>query len=145
MLGPGWRGWHHHFRGKRGWLRPLILAMLSQRPMNGIEIMDAIYEYTGRAWRPSPGSVYPMLAELAEEGLIRRRDDGRYELTDEGRELARLVAAPLAPAPGDPLDALRGAVDELERLASEDPSYLRSRAAEIAALADRLRRLAGQG
>jgi DNA-binding PadR family transcriptional regulator len=62
----------------------LIMSMLSSSPKNGVEIMNEI-EFTTRGWwRPSPGSVYPVLEQLANEGLIKKREDGRYELTSKG-------------------------------------------------------------
>ena len=47
--------------------------------------MDQV-EQQSMGWRPSPGSVYPLLEELAHEGLISRRPDGRYEVTSKGKE-----------------------------------------------------------
>jgi len=43
--------------------------------------MDGIEAMTRGWWRPSPGSVYPLLERMAGEGTIRKRDDGKYELT----------------------------------------------------------------
>ena len=47
--------------------------------------MDQVEQMT-LGWRPSPGSVYPLLEELTAEGLIQQRGDGRYEATAKGRE-----------------------------------------------------------
>ena len=58
-----------------------------KEPKNGAEIMDAMESTSRGWWRPSPGSVYPMLQQLKDEGLVKRRDeDGRYEITPQGRE-----------------------------------------------------------
>lgn len=57
-----------------------ILSLLNISPKNGAEIMDEIETASQGWWRPSPGSVYPLLEELAKEGIIRKRGDGRYEL-----------------------------------------------------------------
>ena len=78
------------FRGfgmfrKRG-LRPWVLNILRRSPKNGAEIMDEIENMSQGWWRPSPGSVYPMLEEMAQDGLIRKREDGRYELTTKAKE-----------------------------------------------------------
>ena len=62
--------------------------MLAERPMHGYELISELEERTGGRWRPSPGSVYPTLAQLEDEGLVRAVDDDgkkRYELTDAGR------------------------------------------------------------
>jgi DNA-binding PadR family transcriptional regulator len=72
----------HRRRGLRMW----ILSMLARTPKNGAEIMDAIEEMSQGWWRPSPGSIYPLLEELLREGLIQKKDDGRYELTAKTRE-----------------------------------------------------------
>ena len=69
-------------------LRASVLRMLSERPMHGYEIIAELEERTGGRWKPSPGSVYPTLAHLEDEGLVVSTDDEgrkRYELTDAGR------------------------------------------------------------
>jgi len=76
----------------KGLLRYRVLEMLSQKPMSGSEIMDRIEEETRGAWRPSPGSIYPLLTWLHEKGFVKAlpRDEGgvkRYELTEKGRKL----------------------------------------------------------
>jgi DNA-binding PadR family transcriptional regulator len=59
----------------------MVVSLLSSSPKNGVEIMDGIEAMTRGWWRPSPGSVYPLLERMKSEGTIRKRDDGRYELT----------------------------------------------------------------
>lgn len=71
--------------GGYGGLKTLVLYTLNEQPKNGAEIMDAIETMSFGHWKPSPGSIYPLLKKaMAEENLIRKRDDGRYELTPEG-------------------------------------------------------------
>jgi len=75
----------------KGMLRHITLNILKQEPMSGSELTEQILDYTD--WRPSPGSMYPLLASLQEEGLIMPYEDEdttlkRFALTDEG---ARLV------------------------------------------------------
>ncbi|TMP98712.1 MAG: PadR family transcriptional regulator, partial [Thaumarchaeota archaeon] len=70
---------------KRG-LRMLILSMLSNSPKNGIEIMNEIEAATRGWWRPSPGSIYPLMKDLIGEGLVKRTEDEKYELTDKASE-----------------------------------------------------------
>jgi DNA-binding PadR family transcriptional regulator len=76
-------------RARRGDVRAAALALLAEQPMNGYQIIQEISERSGGVWRPSPGSVYPALQQLEDEGLIRAEagDGGRraYQLTDEGR------------------------------------------------------------
>jgi DNA-binding PadR family transcriptional regulator len=76
-------------RGRRGDVRAAILALLVDRPMHGYEMIQQISERSGGYWRPSPGSVYPTLQLLADEGLIVSSDGSGsrrlFELTDEGR------------------------------------------------------------
>jgi DNA-binding PadR family transcriptional regulator len=83
---------------RRGEIRPLILATLQSRPMHGYEIIQELEAQSGGRWRPSAGSVYPTLQQLADEGLVTSEEvAGRrtYTLTDQGRD-----AAEAAPAPG---------------------------------------------
>jgi DNA-binding PadR family transcriptional regulator len=64
------------------------LLLLADEPRNGYAIMQAIEERSGGVWRPSPGSVYPALSQLEDEGLVQaeERDGGRvFRLTDAGR------------------------------------------------------------
>ena len=82
--GPGGR----RGRARRGDVRAAILLLLEEEPRNGYQLMEEIESRSGGAWRPSPGSVYPALAQLEDEGLIRSDESaGRrsFELTDEGR------------------------------------------------------------
>ena len=79
----GFGGWKHHRR--RG-LRTWMVSMISRNPMNGTEIMDQIEAMSQGWWRPSPGSVYPLLDELTQDGILRKREDGKYELTEKGRQ-----------------------------------------------------------
>lgn len=70
--------------GGYGGLKTWVLYTLNERPKNGAEIMDAIEAMSYGSWRPSPGSIYPMLNKMVEEGLIKKREDGRYEAVNEG-------------------------------------------------------------
>lgn len=71
-----------------GQLRLYLLALLEQRPMHGYEVITALSDRFGGTYRPSAGTIYPRLAQLEEDGLVRRTDVDRrstYELTDAGR------------------------------------------------------------
>ena len=74
-------------RTARGDIRAAVLALVAEQPRHGYEIIQEIAERTGGAWRPSPGSVYPTLSQLEDEGLVRvEQADGRrvVHLTEEG-------------------------------------------------------------
>ena len=87
-------------RRRRGDVRLALLMLLAEEPRNGYQLMQTIEERSGGRWRPSPGSVYPTLAQLEDEGLIRgvERDGAKlFEITDQGRE--RLGESKVDPAP----------------------------------------------
>ena len=69
---------------RHGGMRYYVLWLLSQRSMRGSEIMDEVQKQTMGWWRPSPGTIYPLLSSLEKDGFLRRLEDLRYELTDEG-------------------------------------------------------------
>ena len=71
---------------RRGWLRPWILSMLNAGPKNGAEIITEVEKASMGWWRPSPGSVYPLLEDMAQDGLVTRREDGKYEITNKGKD-----------------------------------------------------------
>jgi len=110
--GPGrWRG----PRARRGDVRAAILAVLAEQPANGYQIIQEIADRSEGIWKPSPGSIYPTLQQLEDEGLVRAAEEGGrkvFHLTDEGRayvaEHADEVAAPwaamTAPDEGDEYD-----------------------------------------
>ncbi|HWO70381.1 MAG TPA: PadR family transcriptional regulator, partial [Actinomycetota bacterium] len=76
-----------------GDVRAAILFLLEERPMHGYQIIQELAARSGGMWQPSPGSVYPTLQQLEDEGLVRAEErEGRrvFALTDEGRaEVAR--------------------------------------------------------
>jgi DNA-binding PadR family transcriptional regulator len=98
--GPRGRG---RGRGRihRGDVRTAILLVLADEPMHGYQIMQAISDRTGGAWRPSPGAVYPTIAQLEDEDLVTTREEGGRRLvtlTSEGRTYVEERSARL----GDP-------------------------------------------
>lgn len=100
-------------RARRGDVRAAALALLAEEPLNGYQIIQRIGERSGDLWRPSPGSVYPALAQLEDEGLIGPQSSGSerraYELTEAGRtyvaEHEQEMNAPWAAIPGDDANA----------------------------------------
>jgi DNA-binding PadR family transcriptional regulator len=84
--GPG--GFPRGPRARRGDVRAAALLLLADGPLNGYQIMQEIEKRSEGVWRPSPGSVYPALAQLEDEGLVRTEEVGdrrTYVLTDAGR------------------------------------------------------------
>ncbi|MFH8249227.1 PadR family transcriptional regulator [Microbacterium sp. B2969] len=87
-------------RMSRGDVRAAVLALLAEQPMHGYQIIHEIEERSGGSWKPSPGSVYPTLQMLADEGLISAEESNgkkTYSLTDAGR--AEVDAGEGKPAP----------------------------------------------
>ena len=99
-FGPGARGRGRggRGRGKRGDVRAAILKLLVERPMHGYEMIQEIADRSQNLWRPSPGSVYPTLQLLVDEGLIvATESEGSkqlFELTDDGREATANAQTP---------------------------------------------------
>ena len=73
---------------ERGDLKFVILRLVSEKPMHGYEVMQALEEEAHGCYKASPGSVYPTLQMLEDEGYVRcKEEEGKktYEITDEGR------------------------------------------------------------
>ena len=74
-------------RSKRGDIRTALLTVLMEGPGHGYDIMQRVEEKTGGAWRPSPGSVYPTLQLLGDEGFVTATErDGKrvFDITESG-------------------------------------------------------------
>src|SRR5688500_8921560 len=86
----GYRGWGggRRRRMRRGDVRAALLVLLDEQPQTGYGLMEEIERRSSGAWRPSPGSVYPTLQQLEDEGLVGTEEgEGRtpFTLTDAGR------------------------------------------------------------
>jgi len=135
--------------GRRRGLRVWVLQLLEQRPMNGAELMDQMDRMTMGWWRPSPGSIYPLLEELEKDGLAKKQADGRYQLTEKAE------AGPSWMGPGgmfghsprdaeETVTALEGYAQFLEDLANAPRSRLPQYKERLVAVAARLQRIAAQ-
>lgn len=89
--------WIHPQTIPRGFLRVYILAKLSHGPVTGYQIMQNIEESTDGAWRPGPGTIYPLLRSLVDERLVRPSQGAgkavkvSYSITEAGEsELAKM-------------------------------------------------------
>jgi DNA-binding PadR family transcriptional regulator len=83
------------FRAKRGLLEPTILAVLVEGDMHGYEIIATIEKKSEGLWKPSPGSVYPILEKATLKGLVKVSEDGDkkvYSLTSDGHKIADKAA-----------------------------------------------------
>jgi DNA-binding PadR family transcriptional regulator len=90
---------HRGPRARRGDVRAGILALLAEQARNGYQIMQELEQRSGGVWRPSPGSVYPALQQLEDEGLVRAADSGGgrvFELTERGRSYVKEHASELS-------------------------------------------------
>lgn len=135
--GPG----HHRRRGRRmrGDVRAAVLALLAEQPGHGYALMSELARRSGGLWRPSPGSVYPVLQQLQDEGLVSAAEEaGRrvFSLTEAGRryveEHADEIGTPWtgedsgsarrASALVEALGALGAAVHQVAQLADEGQS-----------------------
>ena len=107
--GPG--GFQRGPRARRGDVRAAALLLLAEGPLNGYQLMQEIERRSDGLWRPSPGSVYPALAQLEDEGLVRTDAEGdrrTYVLTDAGRAEVESRGSDL----GAPWEQMTGAVDD---------------------------------
>jgi DNA-binding PadR family transcriptional regulator len=92
MMQP-FRHWTRHTAiVPKGFIRYQVLELLSEKPMSGSEIMDEIEKKTSGRWKPSPGSIYPLLSWLQENSYIEEvstKEGGmkRYTLTEKGKAL----------------------------------------------------------
>jgi len=115
-------------RVRRGDVRAAALALLAEEPRNGYQLIQEIAERSGGVWQPSPGSVYPALQQLEDEGLIQAEtpEGGRkrYALTDEGREYVTAHA-----------DEVRAPWDDVASSVGADAIELRRLIAAVAAAA----------
>ncbi|GAA3461815.1 PadR family transcriptional regulator [Saccharothrix longispora] len=96
-------------RQRKGNVRAAVLALLAERPMHGYEMIQEIGRRTDGLWRPSPGSVYPTLQLLADEGLVASTEEAGgkklFTLTGSGQaEAAKLEGAPPWQQVNDELD-----------------------------------------
>jgi DNA-binding PadR family transcriptional regulator len=165
MFGPGFGGDSPGGRGggrgrprvRRGDVRSAILDVLhtSEEPMNGYQVIQQIAERTDGVWKPSPGSVYPTIAQLEDEGLVEDAPTGRKAVrlttvgtayVEEHPEEMAAVWAPFAEEPDDQeaLDfkqVIGQTVGAIVQVATTGTPDQREKAIEI--LGDTRRRLYG--
>ena len=138
--------WHFGWetRRRRG-LRTWVISMLERSPKNGAELMDEIEMMTKGWWRPSPGSMYPLLESMTQEQLIKKREDGKYELTQKTKEEFGWPYGSHGAQPRTVEDMLReieGYASYFEDLTKSDKARIEAHRERIKTLADRLAALA---
>lgn len=146
--GPFGPGGHHRGRGGRGRrpnVRAAVLHLLAERPMHGYEMITELETRTNGVWRPSPGSVYPTLQLLEDEGLIVSEETAgrkRFTLTDAGRAEAERLgdSAPWDQFGDDNIEdwhdlkeAAFGAMNALRQVMMTGTDEQRRRAVEVVA------------
>ena len=149
-------GGHRGPKVRRGDVRSAILDVLAVEPMNGYQIIQQIAERSGGAWKPSPGSVYPTVQQLEDEGLVEstegagRRllqlsDDGRAYVAEHPEELAAtwrpFDQAEPDQGPGDLKPVIGQVMGAVWQVVVSGTTQQRAEAAEI--LADTRRKLYG--
>lgn len=98
----GARGHHHghgmprigHPRARRGDIPAAVLSLLKESDMHGYQIIQEISDRTNGAWTPSPGSIYPALQLLEDQGMVVSTTAGGkrvFSLTEVGRTHADVL------------------------------------------------------
>ncbi|HEV2137464.1 MAG TPA: PadR family transcriptional regulator [Nitrososphaerales archaeon] len=122
----------------------MVVSLLSSSPKNGVELIDGVEAMTRGWWRPSPGSVYPLLERMAGEGTIRKRDDGRYELTAKANAELEVSFGPRfrSPRSGEQavleLQSLISLVEDLVKVKPEELNLQKDKLRDLARRLDEL-------
>jgi DNA-binding PadR family transcriptional regulator len=129
-------------------LRRWVMYIVREGPRSGAEIMDVMEGSLQGWWRPSPGSVYPLLKKMVDEGILSRSSEDKYVLTEMGREELDHPFPWLggnAPSPRSVegvLEEMSSNVSYLEDLARSKDKRLAEKAVEVRELSDRLVKVA---
>jgi len=132
---------------KRG-LRMIIVSLLSSSPKNGMEIMDGVEAMTRGWWRPTPGSIYPLLSKMTEEGTLKKREDGRYELTTKAKKELESSFGPRfrrSLTTDETVDEIQNLVSYLEDVKRHADNQLEPHVSMLKGLAKRLSDLVSEG
>jgi len=126
-----------------------VLSLLDGGPKTGAELMDAMEEMSQGWWRPSPGSLYPLLNDLVKEGVLQSDENKRYSLTEKGRSdyygWPPWMGRHGRKGSEDQFAEIEGYVSYLEDLSKTDRKRFESYSAQIVRLRDRLSSLVQQG
>jgi len=128
-------------------LRKWILFIVKDHPQTGVEIMDVMEGNAQGWWRPSPGSIYPLLDSMVTEGLLTKSQEKRYSITSRGMdEIERPFSwmSGFTPSPRSPKEVtelISSYISYLEDVAASDKTKLSESAIQIKELSNRLARL----
>jgi DNA-binding PadR family transcriptional regulator len=114
-----------------------MIELLEKQPMNGVDIMNELQAMSQGWYRPSPGSIYPLLEQLEKEGLIAKNADGKFELTSAYREQS--VGNDIM----DALSTIGSNISYLEDLQKSDDEILSKHRDRIEILRKRIEALGG--
>jgi len=127
-------------RNKRG-LPNMVVYLLSSSPKNGVELMDGVESITRGWWRPTPGSIYPLLKEMSDQGIVKKRDDGKYELTEKGKSQLEVPVHHRPHWPrtsGDMVTQMNSFVSYMEDLKGTEPEELKPHTGALRELSKRI-------
>ena len=143
MLNFDWTKRTH--KGLRRW----VMYIVRDSPKSGAEIMNIMESNLQGWWRPSPGSIYPMLERMVKEGVLSRSQDKKYSLTAIGMEEIE-HSWPWSDGRGPSPQSVEGAIETissytsyLEDLAGAKDAKLAENTESIRELADRLSKVGG--
>jgi DNA-binding PadR family transcriptional regulator len=124
----------------------MVVSLLSTSPKNGVEIMDGVESMTRGWWRPTAGSVYPLLDKMVKEGTVNKLPDGRYELTPNARNEFDVSFAPRPKRPqtmDDMVNEMHSFVSYMEDVKGSESKELEPHLGKLRSLSKRLSELAG--
>jgi DNA-binding PadR family transcriptional regulator len=130
-------------------LRRWVLYIVKDSPKSGAEIMDVMEANLQGWWRPSPGSIYPLLKNMVAEGVLARSDEDKYSLTAAGKEEVDHPwpwfegHGPTPRSVGGAIEVLSSYTSYLEDLARAKDKDVSSNAGHIREIGERLSKLGG--
>ena len=130
----------------QGDLRLVALALITEAPRHGYEIIKLLEEKTSDWYSPSPGIVYPTLTYLEEAGYVTASTEGSkklYTITDEGRAYLE-TNRDLVDVVFDRLSALGERVNRWRRTARAEREDRRELPPLVEAALDHLRATLGK-
>ena len=129
-----------------GGMRFYVLWLLRSKGMKGSEIINEIESQTMGWWRPSPGTIYPLLSNLEKDGLISRDQDLRYTLTEKARsEFFHRTPEDTGEKRESTLSRTIRELDACVTLLEDEKEKVGEVQKEVSDIVDRLERLLGRG